>query len=129
MNLIALSTIREKRWQEAILSTASYFGLLPNQIVQDLLNWAFLKTLTEHTKQPYVFRGGTSLSQAFQIIDRFSEDIDLSLQEFKSGYAFAITSSLNSLIRPRPSDLPSQIFIISRQIRTINFMNSPFLHW
>lgn len=88
MNLIALSTIREKRWQEAILSTASFFGLLPNQIVQDLLNWAFLKTLTEHAKQPYVFRGGTSLSQAFQIIDRFSEDIDLSLQEFKSGYAF-----------------------------------------
>lgn len=88
MNLIALSTIREQPWQEVILKTANYFGLLPNQIVQDLLNWAFLKTLSEHAKQPYVFKGGTSLSQAFQIIDRFSEDIDLSLQEIKTGYAF-----------------------------------------
>jgi predicted nucleotidyltransferase component of viral defense system len=88
MNLIDLSTIREQRWQEAILRTANYFGLLPSQIVQDLLNWAFLKTLIVHTKKPYVFKGGTSLSQAFQIIDRFSEDIDLSLQEIKPGYAF-----------------------------------------
>ena len=28
---------------------------------------------------PFVFKGGTSLSKAYGLIDRFSEDIDLSM--------------------------------------------------
>ena len=28
---------------------------------------------------PFVFKGGTSLSKAYALIDRFSEDIDLSM--------------------------------------------------
>lgn len=32
-------------------------------------------------KYPVVFKGGTSLSKAFQVIDRFSEDIDITFTE------------------------------------------------
>ncbi|UUM20092.1 MULTISPECIES: nucleotidyl transferase AbiEii/AbiGii toxin family protein [unclassified Mycoplasma] len=41
-----------------------------------MLNYLFKKF--KH-KDAIVFKGGTSLSKAFNVIERFSEDIDLSL--------------------------------------------------
>ncbi len=46
-------------------------------IEKDILQSAFLFRLSK-TDFPLVFKRGTSLSKAYKIIDRFSEDIDLS---------------------------------------------------
>lgn len=45
-----------------------------------------LFTLPENTAASLVFKGGTSLSKAFGIIRRFSEDIDLSFDRTDLGY-------------------------------------------
>jgi Nucleotidyl transferase AbiEii toxin, Type IV TA system len=46
-----------------------------------------------------VFKGGTSLSKVFGVIDRFSEDIDLSLQPAFVGADVAAFDALNSRIK------------------------------
>lgn len=48
-----------------------------------------LEVLFEHSpyKEHFAFKGGTSLSKSFQLIERFSEDIDLILDWRKLGYA------------------------------------------
>jgi len=48
------------------------------------LELVFASSIAPHT----VFKGGTSLSKAWNIIDRFSEDIDLALdRRFLGGYS------------------------------------------
>ncbi len=47
-------------------------------VEKDTIQSMVLKKLSE-SKIPFVFKGGTSLSKVFGLIDRFSEDIDLSL--------------------------------------------------
>jgi hypothetical protein len=64
-----------------IKETAARRGLLPVMVEKDFwVSWtlAVLFAHPEFGKQ-LVFKGGTSLSKVFGIIDRFSEDIDLSV--------------------------------------------------
>ena len=71
-------------FQELIMSTASDLGLENFQVEKDYYVSLFLKELLK--RKPgisIVFKGGTSLSKCYSIIDRFSEDIDLAV-EFKS---------------------------------------------
>lgn len=69
---------RELFWQ-AIIATADHFGIHSAIVEKDYYVTMFLKALVE--KQPeIVFKGGTSLSKCYKQIQRFSEDIDLSLE-------------------------------------------------
>lgn len=71
-------------FQELISATASDLGLENFQVEKDYYVSLFLKELLK--RKPgisIVFKGGTSLSKCYSIIDRFSEDIDLAV-EFKS---------------------------------------------
>ena len=47
-------------------------------VEKDVLQSMFLLGLSK-TDLPFVFKGGTSLSKAYGLINRFSEDIDLSM--------------------------------------------------
>lgn len=47
-------------------------------VEKDVIQSMFLSELSK-LELPFVFKGGTSLSKAYQLIDRFSEDIDLSV--------------------------------------------------
>jgi len=47
-------------------------------IEKDTIQSMFLLELSK-TELPFVFKGGTSLSKGYGLIDRFSEDIDLSM--------------------------------------------------
>lgn len=47
-------------------------------VEKDIIQSMFLFELSK-SDLPLVFKGGTSLSKAYNLIDRFSEDIDLSL--------------------------------------------------
>lgn len=66
-------------FSELILHTASYFDIRPEYVEKDY--WLTL-ILKEIMSQPYdyVFKGGTSLSKCYKLIERFSEDIDISYE-------------------------------------------------
>ncbi len=64
-------------WKQIIETVASETKRNPYLIEKDTLQSIFLYKLAQ-SSFPLVFKGGTSLSKAFSIINRFSEDIDLS---------------------------------------------------
>lgn len=78
---------------ELIESTASSVGLPEIYVEKDYWVTKALKHLSE---SPYssqaVFKGGTSLSKAYRLIDRFSEDIDLAI--FSDGLSDGKTKTL-----------------------------------
>ena len=53
--------------------------------------WALEFLFIMPNKLPMAFKGGTSLSKAFRVIDRFSEDVDITIdyQAFNCGDPFA----------------------------------------
>jgi predicted nucleotidyltransferase component of viral defense system len=71
-------------FQELVTATASDLGLENFQVEKDYYVSLFLKELAKlKLSISIVFKGGTSLSKCYSIIDRFSEDIDLAV-EFKT---------------------------------------------
>ena len=65
-------------FQDAILATAQYKGLRDIYIEKDYwVTFALHTIFTHEIGSQAVFKGGTALSKCFQLIDRFSEDIDL----------------------------------------------------
>ena len=65
-------------WKEIIETVAREFGRTEQMVEKDTLQSCFLYELSK-SELPFVFKGGTSLSKAYNLIDRFSEDIDLSM--------------------------------------------------
>ena len=70
----------KNEWKE-IIETVAREEKRSNTIVEkDLIQSLFLYELSK-SNLPFVFKGGTSLSKAYGLIDRFSEDIDLSMNK------------------------------------------------
>ena len=70
----------KNEWKE-IIETVALEEKRSNIIVEkDLIQSLFLHELSKYDL-PFVFKGGTSLSKAYGLIDRFSEDIDLSMNK------------------------------------------------
>jgi hypothetical protein len=67
-------------FQDVISLTAERLGTTTDIVEKDYYATMILKILSE-AKYNVVFKGGTSLSKAFGIIDRFSEDIDITFAE------------------------------------------------
>jgi hypothetical protein len=62
---------------QAIEVAAGQAGVLPVVIEKDYYVTQALRTLAAKFPDDWVFKGGTSLSKAFGLLDRFSEDIDV----------------------------------------------------
>ncbi len=65
-------------FSDAIIATADYFKISPAIVEKDYFVTIVLKKLKERIPG-ILFKGGTSLSKCFKVINRFSEDIDLTL--------------------------------------------------
>ncbi len=65
-------------WKEIIETVAREIGRNEQMVEKDTIQSMFLYELAK-SELPFVFKGGTSLSKAYNLIDRFSEDIDLSM--------------------------------------------------
>lgn len=65
-------------WKEIIETVAREVGRSETMIEKDTIQSLFLFELSKSVI-PFVFKGGTSLSKVYNLIDRFSEDIDLSM--------------------------------------------------
>jgi hypothetical protein len=75
---------REPYFREA----AARMGLPPHVVEKDFWACWTLKRLfsLESLKENLLFKGGTSLSKAYQLIHRFSEDIDISIHRNSLGF-------------------------------------------
>ena len=65
-------------WKEIIETIAREQGRSEQMVEKDTIQSMFLYELAK-SELSFVFKGGTSLSKAYDLIDRFSEDIDLSM--------------------------------------------------
>lgn len=77
-----MSWYREYRneWKEIIETVARESKRAELMVEKDTIQSMFLLELSR-IDIPFVFKGGTSLSKAYRLIDRFSEDIDLSMNK------------------------------------------------
>ena len=70
----------QTEWKEIIETVARELGRSEQMVEKDTIQSMFLFELAK-SELPFVFKGGTSLSKAYNLIDRFSEDIDLSMNQ------------------------------------------------
>ena len=66
------------QWREIIETVAAEEHRTTQMVEKDTIQSMILLKLSK-SEEPFVFKGGTSLSKAYGLIDRFSEDIDLSM--------------------------------------------------
>jgi len=70
----------KKLFTDTILATAEYFSILPVYIEKDYWITHALRLMSENDNgDKVVFKGGTSLSKAYHLMNRFSEDIDIAV--------------------------------------------------
>ena len=67
-------------FRDIILLTSQKLGISEDIVEKDYYVTLILKKLSK-IKYPVVFKGGTSLSKAFNVLNRFSEDIDITFSE------------------------------------------------
>lgn len=65
-------------FEQIILRVSEDTGVEPSIIEKDYYVSLFLKRIVEHQPK-IIFKGGTSLSKCYKLINRFSEDIDLNI--------------------------------------------------
>ena len=68
----------QAEWKEIIETVARELGRSEQMVEKDTIQSMLLFELAK-SELPFVFKGGTSLSKAYNLIERFSEDIDLSM--------------------------------------------------
>lgn len=76
-----IAKLSNEERQELFQATAAKMGMRPEVIEKDFWVCFMLDHLFHDCeyKDAFVFKGGTSLSKAYHVIERFSEDIDLIL--------------------------------------------------
>lgn len=83
---------------QAILSTAEYFNIQEVFVDKDYWVTYVLKNLSQSKhKGTVVFKGGISLSKAYRLINRFSEDIDLAIIQAKGASGNAVKNLIKDV--------------------------------
>lgn len=81
-------SLSDNRKNEILNRVSIETGLLPNAIEKDWWVTLALKAIfSTRWKENLVFKGGTSLSKAWSLIERFSEDIDLAIDRQVLGFS------------------------------------------
>ncbi|HYN79857.1 MAG TPA: nucleotidyl transferase AbiEii/AbiGii toxin family protein [Gemmatimonadaceae bacterium] len=77
----SLNLWNSKEFDPAVRATAEYYGILPDLIRKDYWVTRVLRAIAGDVARhgTVIFKGGTSLSKGWGLIDRFSEDVDLLL--------------------------------------------------
>ena len=111
-------------FRDVILLTSQKLEVSEDIVEKDYYVTMILKKLSV-IEYPVVFKGGTSLSKAFHVIDRFSEDIDITFTEHL-GEARRKKLKYNILILTRYviiKEIYIPLFLyVSIKITIINFM-------
>ena len=86
-------------WKQIIETVASEIKRSNVIVEKDLIQSLFLYELSKE-ELPFVFKGGTSLSKIYGIIDRFSEDID---------YEKAINNGIRKILETNVFDYKKEL--------------------
>jgi len=99
MDRIATGPPKDRR--DLFSETASRLGMNPAIVEKDFwVCWILKHIFAEPAlKGQMVFKGGTSLSKVFGLIDRFSEDIDLILDWRLLGYPATSAAEIEARFR------------------------------
>ncbi len=120
----SVAKLSQKERNELFDETASNRGDMPSIIIEKdfWVCWALEKIFT--IKKPFptlIFKGGTTLSKVFNVINRFSEDIDLSILRDDLGFIGAKDVSAQM------SGKQIQKRLDNIQTKCIAFINDSFL--
>jgi predicted nucleotidyltransferase component of viral defense system len=104
MNKIARLSAQDRR--DLFSEASAKLGIRPTIIEKDFWVCLVLKMLFVESpfKQSLVFKGGTSLSKVYGLINRFSEDIDLVLDWELIGFAKELKDPMQSFSSRRQQD-------------------------
>lgn len=80
--------LSSKERHEYFIETGANMNLSPNIVEKDFwVCWVLEKLFAMHElSDSLIFKGGTSLSKAYRLIERFSEDIDISIDRATLGF-------------------------------------------
>lgn len=111
MNTTWLTLPKERRID--ILNQATEFTGLPVEAIEK--DWWVTLVLNACFSLPYsdniIFKGGTSLSKAWNLIERFSEDIDLALDPKFLGFEGDISKTQIRKLRTKSCEFISTTFV------------------
>lgn len=114
-------------FEQTVLRTADAAGIAASIIEKDYYVTEFLRKLASY--QPdIVFKGGTSLSKCYKLIQRFSEDIDLNVEDRPSeGQRKALKRNIVTVIDDLDLSLSNAEEIRSRRDYNRYIINYPAL--
>lgn len=96
-----------KLFEQAIRATAQQRGMLDIYVEKDYWVTYALKVVFASPCSAYaVFKGGTALSKCYQVIERFSEDIDLVVLREEGESGNSLTRKIKSITREVNTVLP-----------------------
>lgn len=90
---------------EGLQRAGRQLGLDPAFIEKDYWVTQTLRSLSEHYSASIVFKGGTSLSKGFSIIERFSEDVDVLVRPLHGASVAELEARLAEMTEQVASDL------------------------
>src|SRR6266849_9068811 len=87
-----VANLQPDQRRDLFRESAARRGMSPAIVEKDFwVCWVLKKLFTDaYLKDRMVFKGGTTLSKVFKLIDRFSEDIDLVLDWRLLGFSSGI---------------------------------------
>lgn len=102
-------------FSDVIIATSNALNIAPVIIEKDYYVTLLLKRITEKCPD-IIFKGGTSLSKCFKIINRFSEDIDIGLNADKAteGMRKNLKASIKEAIEELSFELDNPTDIYTR---------------
>ena len=111
MAKINFHTLPKNEKINILQKAGSSIGLLAFAVEKDWWVMQTLATIFEmEIGQHLIFKGGTSLSKAWNLIDRFSEDIDLAIDRQFFGYEGELSKQKISSLRKEANKYLTEIF-------------------
>ncbi len=110
--MIKWLSVPESTKKNAYTQIAEKRGMTAFAVEKD---WWVVQTLSiifEMEDAKYIiFKGGTSLSKAWNLIHRFSEDIDLAIDRAFLGFEGELTKSQRTTLRKKASQYTAEVFL------------------
>ncbi|WP_050979851.1 nucleotidyl transferase AbiEii/AbiGii toxin family protein [Flavobacterium sp. ACAM 123] len=120
MTKISFHNLPEIEKINIVQQVSNIQGLAPFAVEKD---WWVVQTLAVifemQVGEHLVFKGGTSLSKAWNLIDRFSEDVDLAIDRKFLGFEGGLSKKQITALRKSANNYISEIFYIELQAEFI----------
>ncbi|MDR2621057.1 MAG: nucleotidyl transferase AbiEii/AbiGii toxin family protein [Dysgonamonadaceae bacterium] len=107
--------------------SANNLNIRPEFIEKDYWITRALQLMAQNPNaEKVVFKGGTSLSKAYRLTNRFSEDIDIAVIDADSFSGNQLKMLLKRLVKDMASDITEYLTVINRQDLIEQYELKPF---